>query len=93
MKLLLLIAILGFVALIATTIVIALYAHKKSGTGAIKLIGELGYVDTELAPVGTVIVSGELWRARSKDGNPLEAKSRIRVVAFADQLAVVEPCE
>ncbi|HSS21706.1 MAG TPA: NfeD family protein [Pyrinomonadaceae bacterium] len=93
MKLLLLIAILAIVALLATSIVIALYAHKKSGTGTIKLIGEVGYVDAELTPVGTVIVAGELWKAKSKDNATLRTRSRIRVVGFADQLAIVEPCE
>lgn len=93
MKLLLLIAILLGVALAATFVVIALYAHKKAGAGAVKLIGEIGYVDSELAPIGTVIVSGEMWRARSKDGAALRQRARVRVVAFADQLAVVEPLE
>ena len=93
MKVLVLVAILTSVAVLATAIVIALYAHKKAGAGVIKLIGEVGYVDTELTPIGTVIVSGELWRARSKDGTRLPTRARVRVVGFADQLAVVEPSE
>lgn len=93
MKLLILISILISVALVATLVVVALYAHKKAGAGDIKLIGETGYVDTELAPIGTVIVSGEMWRAKSKDGTALLKQSRVRVVAFANQLAVVEPLE
>ncbi len=93
MKLLLLIAILLSIAVAATLVVITLYAHKKAGMGAVKLIGEIGYVDTALAPVGTVIVSGEMWRARSRDGAAVRERARVRVVAFADQLAVVEPLE
>jgi len=93
MKMLLLVAILAFVAALATVVVVALYAHKKAGTGPIKLVGEVGYVDSELTPIGTVLVSGELWRARSKNGVPLSPRSKVRVVDFVDQLAVVEPWE
>ena len=93
MEKLLLIGILTTVALLATVVVIALYAHKKAAKGELKLIGQLGYVDTDLTPVGTVIVAGELWRARSKDGDEMPHRSRVRVVGFADQLAVVERCE
>jgi membrane-bound serine protease (ClpP class) len=93
MKLLLLVLIITGVALLATALVVALYHHKKSGVGAIKLIGEIGYVDTELTPEGTVIVSGELWRATSKDHSSIDSRSRVRVVGFANNLAVVELCD
>lgn len=93
MKLLLLIAILATVAFVATALVVALYRHKKAGVGAVKLIGEIGYVDTDLNPEGTVIVSGELWRATSKDQAPIAARARVRVVGFAEALAIVEPSE
>jgi membrane-bound ClpP family serine protease len=91
MKLLVLIAILSTVVSLATAVVIALYYHKKSGTGDVRLIGETGYVDSQLEPQGTVIVSGELWRATSKNGAPISSKTRVRVVGFANQLAIVEP--
>ena len=91
MKLLLLIAILIAAAGLATALVIALYVHKRKSTGDISLIGELGHVDTELDPEGTVIVGGELWRAKSKTGSVISARSRVRVVAFVDHLALVEP--
>lgn len=92
MKLLILIAILVAAAALAVALVIALYAHKRKGTGPIKLIGETARVDTKLDPEGTVIVCGELWRARSKTGAVISAGARVRVVAFADHLALVEPC-
>lgn len=89
---LLLVAIL-VVAAVATAIVIALYVHKRKRTGDIKLIGEIARVDTKLDPEGTVIVCGELWRAKSKTGAVISTRARVRVVAFDDHLALVELCD
>jgi membrane-bound serine protease (ClpP class) len=93
MKLVLLIGVLTAVAALATILVVALYLHKRAGAGDIKLIGELAQVDTKLDPEGTVIVCGELWRARSKDGTHISNRARVRVVGFEDHLAVVEICD
>jgi len=93
MKLLLLAGILASVAVLAALIVVALYVHKRRGVGDVKLIGEIAQVDTKLDPEGTVIVCGELWRAKSKDGAHLSETTRVRVVAFIDQFALVEVCD
>ena len=93
MKLVLLILMLASVAALATLVVVALYLHKKAGAGDVKLVGELARVETKLDPEGTVIVGGELWRARSKDGVHVSAHARVRVVGFEDHLAVVETCD
>jgi membrane-bound serine protease (ClpP class) len=93
MKLLLLIGLLATVAALATLIVVALYVHKRAGAGDVRLIGEVAQVDTKLDPEGTVIVRGELWRARSKNGVPISAQARVRVVGFDGVLAVVEVCD
>jgi membrane-bound serine protease (ClpP class) len=93
MKLVLLIGVLTAVAVLATLVVVALYLHKRAGVGDIKLIGELARVDTKLDPEGTVIVCGELWRARSKDGTHISNRARVRVVGFEDHLALVEVCD
>jgi membrane-bound serine protease (ClpP class) len=92
-KLLLLIAILTTVATCALGLVVALYAHKRAASGDLKLIGEAGYVDNQLSPTGTVLVNGELWRAKSANGSTLDSRTRVRVVGFANQLAIVEPLE
>ena len=92
-KLLLLIGVLTCVAALATFVVVALYLHKRAGAGDIKLIGELARVDTKLEPEGTVIVCGELWRARSKDGAHIAPCARVRVVGFEGHLALVEVCD
>ena len=93
MKLLLLIGVLTCVAALATFVVVALYLHKRAGAGDIKLVGELAQVATKLDPEGTVIVSGELWRARSKDGTHISPRARVRVVGFEGHLALVEVCD
>jgi membrane-bound ClpP family serine protease len=93
MKLLLLLAILIAAAGLAATLVIGLYVHKRKSAGDIRLIGELGHADTALDPEGTVIVGGELWRAKSKTGTAISARSRVRVVAFVGHLALVEACD
>jgi membrane-bound ClpP family serine protease len=90
MKFITLVAILGTIASLATLIVVALYRHKKAGAGEIKLIGEPATVDTKLDPVGSVIVCGELWQARSKDGSVIPTNARVRVVGFEGHLALVE---
>ena len=93
MKLALLIGVLTGVAALATLVVVALYLHKRASAGDIKLIGELARVDTKLEPEGTVIVCGELWQARSKDGGHIPTRARVRVVGFEDHLVLVEVCD
>ena len=93
MKLLLLIGVLASVAALATLLVVSLYLHKKAGAGDINLVGEIAQVDTELDPEGTVIVCGEMWRARSKDGAVISSHAQVRVVGFEGHLALVEVCE
>lgn len=78
-----------FTALVAAA-VIALWRHKKAGARDVKLVGEFATVETRLAPEGTVIVSGELWRARSHDGSVILSHARVRVVGFKDFLALVK---
>jgi len=92
-KLFLLIVVLICVAALATLVVVALYLLKRAVAGDISLIGELARVDTKLDPEGTVIVCGELWRARSKDGAHISPRTRVRVVGFEGHLALVEVCD
>lgn len=93
MMVLLLVAFLVVAAALATAIVITLYVHKRNRAGDIKLIGEIARVDTSLDPEGTVIVCGELWRAKSKTGAVISTRARVRVVGFVDHLALVELCD
>jgi membrane-bound ClpP family serine protease len=87
------IAIIATFTLLVAVAVAALARHKKAGGGDIKLIGEIGAVDIKLDPEGTVIVCGELWRAKSSDGGVISSRTRVRVVGFKDHLALVEVCD
>lgn len=89
----LIIAIIALVSSLVAIAVAALSRHKKSGAADIKLIGEIARVDSRLDPEGTVIVGGELWRARSHSGNAISPRTRVRVVGFEGHLALVEVCD
>ena len=92
-KVLILTGILALTVALSLAIVVALYRHKKAGTGPVMVIGRTGEVASELRPEGTVVVHGEVWRARSRGGSPLNVKTRIRVVGVEGHLVVVEPYE
>ena len=91
MKFLILTGILALTVMLSLAIVIVLYRHKKASTGPLKVIGQTGEVASDLAPEGTVVVHGELWRARSRDGSTLRVKTPIRVVCVEGLLIVVQP--
>lgn len=89
-KFLILTGILALTVALSLAIVFALYRHKKAGTGAVTVIGQTGEAASRLVPEGTVLVHGELWRARSRDGSTIGAKTLIRVVGVEGHLVVVE---
>jgi membrane-bound serine protease (ClpP class) len=64
--------------------------HKKSATSEIQLIGSRAQVDVELAPEGTVLVDGELWRARSADGSNIASHTVVQVVGLSGHLLLVQ---
>jgi membrane-bound ClpP family serine protease len=64
--------------------------HKKSATGALKIMGAIGLVESRIDPEGSVIINGELWRARAENGGALEAQDRVRVVGMQGHLILVE---
>jgi membrane-bound serine protease (ClpP class) len=93
MSLILVISIVSGLALVVAGLIAALWRHKKSGAGVIKLMDETGWVDTLLDPEGTVLVHGELWRAKSSDGSVILSRRSVRVVGFQDHLVLVRVCE
>lgn len=93
MKFLILVGILALTIALSVAIVIALYRHKNASTRSIHVVGETGEVASDLVPEGTVLVHGELWRARSGDGSTLDARTRVRVVGVEGHLLVVDPSE
>jgi membrane-bound serine protease (ClpP class) len=78
-------------ALLPGTIVIALSRHRKAAIREVKLIGAVGFVDSRLDPEGTVIVEGELWRARSKQKAVVKTGTKVRITGLQTHLLIVEP--
>jgi len=71
-------------------ILAAMSRHKKSATSEIQLIGSSAQVDSPLAPEGTVLVHGELWRARSADGINIASHTIVQVVGLSGHLLLVQ---
>ncbi|WP_087035470.1 NfeD family protein [Thermococcus litoralis] len=58
-------------------------AHRrKAQTGKEEMIGLSGEVVEPLAPEGMIRVRGELWRARSRDGETINVGEKVKVVGM-----------
>jgi membrane-bound serine protease (ClpP class) len=57
-------------------------------TGQEELIGQVGVVRQELDPVGLVFVHGELWRARTGNGESVRPGEAVRVEGLDDALTL-----
>jgi membrane-bound serine protease (ClpP class) len=68
----------------------AVSRHKKGGVGELNLLGAKAVVETTLEPEGSVLVRGELWRARSRAGEKIERGRAVRVVGANHYLLEVE---
>ena len=67
--------------------------RKKALTGAKGLVGEEGEVRERLAPEGIVLVHGELWRAKEKEGKTVKKGERIKISKVEGMLLTVEKVE
>lgn len=87
--------LIGFAAILVAVslFVLALWRHKRSSASEVKLLGEPGRVETKLEPEGTVMVAGELWRAKSNDGAHIDRGARVRIVGMQGHLVLVEMSE
>ncbi len=77
-------------------ILVALYLaatsrHRKSATGDLHLTGAWARVERQLNPEGTILVQGELWRARSVSSEVLMTDSMVRIVGTQGHLLLVKP--
>jgi membrane-bound serine protease (ClpP class) len=85
----------GLVAGLALALIIIMMSrHKKSGEGELDLLGAMAVVETTLDPEGSVLVRGELWRARvaRTTSIKIERGRQVRVVGAGGQyLLEVEP--
>lgn len=76
--------------LVVAVILAGMSRHKKSAISEIRLIGYRAQVDSPLAPEGTVLIQGEMWRARSADGINIESHTMVEVVGLSGHLLLVQ---
>ena len=81
----------GATVLCLALLVAALFRHKKSASQKIEVMGAVGLIEKQLDPEGTIIVNGELWRARLGSGSAMHHQARVRVVGARGHLLLVEP--
>ena len=79
-------------ALLISLFLIATFLHRrKASPSKFDVIGSLASVEKELRPEGAVIVRGELWRARARDGRSVaRGRQNVRVVGASQHLLEVE---
>jgi membrane-bound serine protease (ClpP class) len=84
-------AVLFLAGLALVLMIAAASRHKKAARGELGLMGALASVETTLMPEGSVIVHGELWRARLRTGGKLERGQKVHIVGASGHLLEVEP--
>lgn len=82
--------LLALGCLLAVVVVISLWRHKKSGMGAVQLVGKKAVAQTDLTPEGSVLIDGELWRAASLDGTIIASQERVEVTRIEGLLLIVK---
>jgi membrane protein implicated in regulation of membrane protease activity len=91
--------VLFVVILLALALALAAYValssrHQKSSRLPLNLVGRVGSVERALRPEGFVLVGGELWPARARDGVDVgRTRAQVRVVGAAGCVLEVEPFE
>lgn len=78
----------GAASLVITTLSVRTRGIKVA-TGREALIGRIARARTEISPLGTVLLDGEIWRAFSDQ--PVEVGDEVRVVGIDGLTARVEP--
>ena len=61
--------------------------------GIDKVVGLVGTVQADLAPVGTVYVGRESWSAKTRDGSPLARDTKVRILRQEGLTLIVERVE
>jgi membrane-bound ClpP family serine protease len=88
-----LISIGAALVMLVALIIAALSRHKKAASKDVRVLGQIARVDATLDPEGTVLLSGELWRAKSSNGATISSRARVRVVGFQDHFVLVRVCD
>ena len=63
---------------------------RRPITGEEAMVGEIGEAKTDIAPEGTVMTKGTLWRARTMETG-IAAGSKVKVMATEGLVLLVEP--
>jgi membrane-bound serine protease (ClpP class) len=63
---------------------------RRPITGEEGMVGEVGEAKTDIAPEGTVLTKGTLWRARTMETG-IAAGSRVKIMATEGLVLLVEP--
>ena len=82
-------SLLAVIAVVALGVAAA-SRHKKGASGSLDLVGRVGVVEKDLRPEGAVMIGGEVWPARSRDGRTVARGARVRVVGAGGHLLLVE---
>lgn len=84
------IALLAAVFLIFAASKVMEAKKKKPSTGRDAIVGETGTAEEELNPEGEIMVKGELWKARAKEGKKIEKGRNVKIVEVKDLALAVE---
>jgi membrane protein implicated in regulation of membrane protease activity len=86
--------IIVVVALVAVGWLLASRMRPSAGTvGRPVPVGTAGVVQAPLTPLGTVLLGGETWSARTPDDRRLERGAHVRLIRFDGLIAIVVPLE
>ena len=84
-----LLLVVAFVIVACVAAVAALSRHKKSAGRPLQLEGQVALVINPLEPEGSVLVGGELWRARARNGDRI-TRGQVRIVGARGHWLEVE---
>lgn len=84
-------ALFGCLCLIACASLAVLSRRHKSSQRDFKLVGQIACVKATLQPEGSVLVNGELWRARTEACEMITpSHGPVRIVGARGYLLIVE---
>ena len=82
--------VVGVSIVIVCLVVAALSRHQKSAVRPLQLEGRVAQVVKALEPEGAVLVGGELWHARTRNGDEIARGGRVRIVGARGHWLEVE---
>lgn len=81
------------IAIIAVAMLVAialLSRHKKSFIRNSMVVGANAVTISPLSPEGSVLINGEVWRARSRNMTRIDKDKEVRIIAVHQHLLMVE---